>query len=292
MPALHAVAHVISGMPVLDADAADWLWLKLREAFPAVLAACLMPDHLHILTLPESVAELPGRLGSVLSGFTRHVGLSRYWATVAEPTRVPNVQHLRRTVRYIHINPCREGLVSDPLSWPWSTHRDAIGARYSPWLEPRTLASCLGFRESGFPEYFHRYTCMDRELRLGDAAFPRPLRSVGSPLLAPADVVAAVRASALYLGADEHVRLLSHTARREGWPVARFANYVGKSARTMQRYAQEKEPRPSPGTRGGPDACALCLGDLRLRYVPLFLEPRARGGRQGAMSLSPSYAGG
>ena len=275
MLALHVVAHAISGMLALDAEAADWLWLKLREAFPVVFAACLMPEHVHMLIPPESAPNLAARLGRVLGGFSRHVGLSRYWAPVTDPTVVPNLLHLRRTVRYIHMNPCRDDLVEDPLCWPWSTHRDVVGARYAPWLEATALAASLGFRQTGFPEYFHRYAAKDRDLESADMAFPRPHSSIGRPLLAHGDLVAGVLASGMYLGAEAKVRLLSHAARREGWPVARFAGSLGKSERTMQRYAREDVPRPSNGVRGGPDACAMCLGDRRLRCVPSFPDLRA-----------------
>ena len=262
-------------MPALTPEAADWLWLKLRKTFPAVLSACLMPDHMHVLLWPDVVPDPAARLGRMLGGFSRRVGLPRYWASVPQPTVVPNLVHFRRTVRYIHANPWREGLVKDPLEWPWSTHRDAIGARYSPWLQGPVLAKALRFRESGFPEYFHRYVCKDRDLKPENVMFPVPLRSIGRPLLAPAEVVGAVQASGTYLGVEARVRLLSHAARHEGWPVARFAGWLGKSERTMQRYAREDIPRLSSGLRGAPDPCALCLGDERLRAVPSFPVQRS-----------------
>lgn len=37
---------------------------------------------------------------------------------------VPEGPKRRRSVRYVHLNPCRARLVADPLAWPLSTHRD------------------------------------------------------------------------------------------------------------------------------------------------------------------------
>jgi hypothetical protein len=45
---------------------------------------------------------------------------------------VPEGLMARRTVRYIHLNPCRGELVSRPLAWPWSTHRDRLGLAVRP----------------------------------------------------------------------------------------------------------------------------------------------------------------
>ena len=255
-------------MPAFGADKADWLWLKLRRTFPSVLAACLMPDHIHLLLAPGVARDLSRRLGGVLSGFARRARAPGYWAPVGTPTVVPNIRHLRRTVRYIHMNPWREGLVADPLCWPWSTHRDAIGARYIPWLEASALAASLGWGLRDFPRFFHRYTVTDRDYRPDRLEFPTAHRSVGVPGLSPADVAAAVRASGLYLDAALSARLLAHVARAEGWPVARFSEFAGRTPRTMQRYAREERPVLGTGVQNAPPACALCLGDARLRVVP------------------------
>jgi hypothetical protein len=41
---------------------------------------------------------------------------------------------LARQVRYIVLNPCRDRIVGDPLSWMWSTQRDVMGATVQPWV--------------------------------------------------------------------------------------------------------------------------------------------------------------
>jgi putative transposase len=42
--------------------------------------------------------------------------------------------YLLELVRYIHLNPVRAGLVSDPLDYPWSGHRAYLGREEVPWL--------------------------------------------------------------------------------------------------------------------------------------------------------------
>jgi putative transposase len=42
--------------------------------------------------------------------------------------------YLLELVRYIHLNPVRAGLVSDPLDYPWSGHRAYLGQEEVPKL--------------------------------------------------------------------------------------------------------------------------------------------------------------
>lgn len=118
------------------------LWNALLSAFPEVVALCLMPDHLHLI-LPHLDAEQ--RLRGVLAGFARsrcvHAGVAGpLIAARPPPTLIADARHLRRTVRYVHLNPCRAGLASDPLCWALSTHRDrcglVAGSRVSAYRDP------------------------------------------------------------------------------------------------------------------------------------------------------------
>jgi REP element-mobilizing transposase RayT len=110
------------------------LYEALGAAFPEVVALCVMPDHVHLI-LPH---DDPGnRLHRVLQGFAnarnRRTGRSGpLWAPRPPPVAIPNALHLRRTIRYVHLNPCRERLVNDPLAWPFSTHRDRVGFAARP----------------------------------------------------------------------------------------------------------------------------------------------------------------
>ncbi len=49
------------------------------------------------------------------------------WLPASPPERVADSKHLQRTLRYVALNPCRDRLVADPLAWPFSGHRDAVG---------------------------------------------------------------------------------------------------------------------------------------------------------------------
>jgi hypothetical protein len=83
------------------------------------------------------------------------------WQTHPAPQALPDVQHTRRTIRYVLLNPCRAGLVADPLAWPYSTHRDAVG-----------LAVPGVRRIEREPERFHRWVSADGTVDVAGTALP------------------------------------------------------------------------------------------------------------------------
>lgn len=109
------------------------LWEVVVRASPGLVSLCVMPDHIHVLT-PEDVRV---SLAAALSGFARWRNHRRgergpMWCPLPEPSPVVGDLKIRRNIRYIHLNPCRAGLVSDPLAWPLSTHADAVGLSLRP----------------------------------------------------------------------------------------------------------------------------------------------------------------
>jgi REP element-mobilizing transposase RayT len=139
-----------------DHELASWLWQRLRTMFPDVLAAVLMPDHLHLL-LRDLAEVAQQRLRDLVRALRRrnHAAADIRWLPVEMPTSVPNAKHAARQVRYLHLNPCRDGLAYDPLAWPWSTHRDAVGAVAEPWVPAPMLA-----RELARPATASRAGCI------------------------------------------------------------------------------------------------------------------------------------
>jgi hypothetical protein len=91
----------------------------------------------------------PRRLHGAMSGYARWLARHRgepglrLWAPTPEPRVVPNQEHLERTRRYVLLNPCRSHLVADPLAWPFSTHRDALGLAWP--RARRVVQDRLGF---------------------------------------------------------------------------------------------------------------------------------------------------
>lgn len=145
----------------------------------------LMPDHLHALLGHAAQVEA---LHRAMRAFARWRNAERgergpVFRHGALPDEVPTGQHLDRTRRYIHLNPCRAGLVKDPLAWPFSTHRDAVGLALPPVIQP--VAD---------PERFHAYVSSDPKVAVQGTPLPRRAALDDRARLTLAQVRAAVSA--------------------------------------------------------------------------------------------------
>lgn len=159
----HFVARALPGTLLFH----DWtealaLWERLVVAFPDADALCLMPNHPHIVS-----ADAHGRakLSRVMSAFARWRAARRKdstgscWMPQPDPVEIPDEKHLRRTIRYVLLNPCRGGLAADPLAWPLSNHRDLVG---------------LGTRFAAVPQpvRFHTFVSSDTTVALVGSTLP------------------------------------------------------------------------------------------------------------------------
>lgn len=156
------------------------LWRRVVRRVPGIVAFAVMPDHLHLVHLHD--VRQP--LAQVLAGYARWRNRARgERGRVFEPLpaaqRLPDEEHCRRTIRYVHLNPCRARLVRDPLAWPLSTHRDAVG-----------LAAVPAVRQRRDAQAFHAYVSADPAVEPGGTPLPVPTAR-GCDL---DDVVAAVSA--------------------------------------------------------------------------------------------------
>lgn len=103
-----------------------------------IYAFSLMGNHVHHLV---ETAETPLRrvMQSLLTRYARrfnmrhgrigHLFQGRYRALLCERDR-----YLLELIRYIHLNPARAGLVTDPAKWPWSSHPAYLGRMEIPWV--------------------------------------------------------------------------------------------------------------------------------------------------------------
>jgi REP element-mobilizing transposase RayT len=125
----HIVAHSVPPHWLIH----DWhealaLWSRLLQ-LGTIIAAAIMPDHLHLVLRSLDVAAWYGCMSGYARWRNHHRGEPGrlVWLPAPLPEPVRSREHLHRSVRYLHLNPCRDQLVRDPLSWPFSTHRDAVG---------------------------------------------------------------------------------------------------------------------------------------------------------------------
>ena len=170
---VHLTAHVQTERDLCRPAAFGFeLWAHLRSGWPNALAACLMPNHLHLLTDTPDPEQERYKLARVLGALTRGAGRGA-WRPVRVLEPIADRKTLARVVRYVVLNAPRAGLVSDPLEWPWSTHRGVVGAEVNPWVSAHALARALAERLDGFSQRFHGYVSGQSE---------RERRRLGVPL--------------------------------------------------------------------------------------------------------------
>jgi hypothetical protein len=125
----HFVAHsVLDRWLFHDWAEAAALWARLA-ALPEPRALVVMPDHVHAVLRVPAVGAFVTALQEYARWRGRHRGEGGgpAWLPVEAPEILAGSKHFQRSVRYVHLNPCRDGLAADPLAWPFSTHRDAVG---------------------------------------------------------------------------------------------------------------------------------------------------------------------
>lgn len=262
---IHLTAHMSRLAPSLILpETGRWLWTWLREAFALAIAVALMPNHVHLLFASSDPEADRRRLARLLGHFGRTFDLRGRASNVAEPSLIRGGRVLARQVRYVVLNPCRDGLASCPLAWRWSTHRDLVGAAVDPWVTPARLAAVFERDATHFVARFHRYVSADPSTRVDGTALPiaapsRPLPDVDVATIAAA-ATAALRLPATAIRSDRDARaLFVALAFDQGWTsLERLAATCDCSPRTIRRDASSVDARALAAAR-------LCLGDPRLR---------------------------
>jgi putative transposase len=113
-----------------------------------ILAACLMPNHFHLVLWPRTQTELSAYMQLVMTAHVRRhhlhygtTGQGHIYQGRFKNFMVQSDPHLYRVLRYVEGNPRRAGLVDDARSWRWSSAARRItphGLEYlTEWPVPR-----------------------------------------------------------------------------------------------------------------------------------------------------------
>lgn len=260
-----------------DIALANLAWTGLRAAFPGALAATLMPDHLHLVA-PDRGEAGAIALRRVLKRLVRHLDgpWTKWWAPVPLPEAIASREKLRRSVRYVWLNPCRPWgsavgavqLIDDPLVWPWSTLRDAVGAIIDPWTPAARVVHAFGWADARFPEHrLHAYATRDEHVSRGARLFPEVASPRTSSLKAvQLAALAATRARPEALRRRGRPRrVMVGLAYQQGWDrPQRLAEQLGVHPDSVSRIARSTHSDET-------GVAALCL-DPRLQRGPEVVE--------------------
>ena len=84
----------------------------------AIWAYCLMPDHVHLIVVPQSAESLRRAIGEAHRWYTRWINFREGWRGHLWQGRfasfVMDEDHLLTAARYVELNPVRAGLVQAP----------------------------------------------------------------------------------------------------------------------------------------------------------------------------------
>lgn len=111
-------------------------------------AWCLMPNHVHLVLMPEDeggLARAVGRTHRLYSAeYNRHAGMRGHVWEGRFRSSPMDERHLAHGCRYIELNPVRAGLVSRPEDWPWSSCRTHLSGQDDDLVTVRPMFDRVG----------------------------------------------------------------------------------------------------------------------------------------------------
>jgi len=93
----------------------------------AIWGYCLMPNHIHLVAVPETEDGLALAIGEAHRRHTRLINFREGWRGHLWQGRFSSYamdeQYLLACIRYVELNPVRAKLVATPTEWCWSSAR-------------------------------------------------------------------------------------------------------------------------------------------------------------------------
>jgi len=195
----HVVQRGVRGMSVFFSDADRTEYLKqlseqgLRFGIEYI-AWCLMPNHVHLVAVPEEEKSLALGVGEAHRRYTRFINFREGWRGYLFQGRFHSFplegNYLLGAVRYVLRNPVRAGLVKTPWAYRWSSAKWFVGERKDdPLALPSDVLADIVDRRSFLlqPEdslaEFRRHTRTGRPL--GSESFLADLEQLTGRVLHP-----------------------------------------------------------------------------------------------------------
>jgi len=154
-----------------------------------------MPNHVHLIAVPETESALRGALGEAHRRYTRRINFRNGWRGHLWQGRfasfVMDETYLLACARYVERNPVRAGLCRRPGEYRWSSAaahlavRDDTLVRVAPLLalEPRWAKRLATEPDAETVRQLHRHEATGRPA--GSESFQRRLERRLGRLLRP-----------------------------------------------------------------------------------------------------------
>lgn len=157
------------------------------KAGVAVWGYCLMPNHVHLIMVPEDADGLRAALGETHRRYTRRVNDRQGWRGHLWQERFHSFPmdepHLLAAARYVELNPVRAKLAKQPADWAWSSASAHLAGRDDGLVKVAPLLERAGdwqaFLQAGLDDpMLETLRGHERTGRpLGDASFVEGLES-------------------------------------------------------------------------------------------------------------------
>lgn len=150
-----------------------------------IWAYCLMPNHVHLLAVPQVPGALALGIGRTNQVYTRYVNRKylrsgRVWQNRFYSCIVDNDEYLWSVARYIENNPVKAGLVPTAAEYLWSSARCHLEGRED------TLLSSPGWLKEGERHEYRQFILeTDEEVRKKIDQATRSGRPLCNPSMLP-----------------------------------------------------------------------------------------------------------
>ena len=113
-----------------------------------IWAYCLMPNHVHLIVVPDSEDALRRGIGEAHRRYTRRINFRKRWRGHLWQGRfasyVLDEEHLLAAARYVEMNPVRAKLVRSPGRYRWSSAGTHLKGRDDTLVKVRPLLELVG----------------------------------------------------------------------------------------------------------------------------------------------------
>ena len=117
---------------------------------------CLMPNHVHLIAVPQSEDGLRRAIGEAHRRYTRRINFREDWRGHLWQGRfssfVMDNKYLLAAVRYIAMNPVKAGLSKRPEQYRWSSAAAYLSGKADPLVKVRHLNKIIDDWKEFFKE--------------------------------------------------------------------------------------------------------------------------------------------
>ncbi len=112
-----------------------------------VWSYCLMPNHVHLIVVPQQEDGLKLAIGETHRRYTRRVNFRMGWRGHLWQGRFSSCamdeKYLLSAARYVERNPVVAGIVSKPGDYTWSSARHYLGQQFDPLIQQSPLGEMV-----------------------------------------------------------------------------------------------------------------------------------------------------